>query len=226
MSLRVVTLAAISLSLFFLSACANILQEPPENPQTISSVLPSKEEPKVVRTLGSLWTPTSAWNNLYSATTSRQEGDLLEITLTQTVKNRIEGLRKKLLKEKYGDENYEPPSKKDAGVLAGDAKEAPEPVRRAPVEPLPSTMQAVIQDVGQRGVYRVSAFATIKVGEDEPRLYIEGIVRDRDIDSDDKFSSDSIYGTKIELRPRSAAAPTENKVANADAPAGGSNVSW
>lgn len=206
------------------SACSTILQEPPETSQTISSVLPPQpEEPKTVRSLGSLWTSSSAWNHLYTANASRTEGDLLEIQLTGAVKNRIEGLRKRLLKEKYGDEDYQPVKKVDSGVIAGDGPA--EPTKKMVVEPLPNSMQAVIKDVGQRGLYKVTAVETVKVGEEETRLYVEGLVRDRDIDADDKFSADSIYGMKIELRPRSAAAAAataeSQKVAT-----GGPNVSW
>jgi flagellar basal body L-ring protein FlgH len=210
--------------LLLLCSCASIFQEPPETAQTITSTLPMPEEPKTTRTLGSLWSGNSSWNHLYSATTSRTEGDLLEIQLTASVKTRIDGLRKKLLKEKYGDENYEPKKREDGLLGEGGAADAP---KKMVIEPLPQTMQAVIKDVGQRGLYRISALATVKVGEEEPRLLLEGLVRDRDIDSDDKLSSDAIYGINIELRPHGADAPAapsaDPKVASST---GGSNVAW
>lgn len=207
-----------------LPACSTILVEPPETAQSISSPLPKTEEVKSTRTLGSLWSGNSSWNSLYSATASRTEGDLLEISLGGQAKARIEAMRKKILKEKYGDENYEKPSKKDEGLIGGDsAAEAPKKIAS---DPLPSTLQAVIKSVGQRGLYEIAALETIKVGEEDSRLIVEGLVRDRDIDSGDKFSSDAIYGLKVELRPMSAqvSAPVqENKVVSAG---GNSNVSW
>lgn len=216
--------SALLLVVICLPACSTILVEPPETAQSISSPLPKTEEVKSTRTLGSLWSGNSSWNSLYSATASRTEGDLLEISLGGQAKARIEAMRKKILKEKYGDENYEKPSKKDEGLIGGDsAVEAPKKIAS---DPLPSTLQAVIKSVGQRGLYEIAALETIKVGEEDSRLIVEGLVRDRDIDSSDKFSSDAIYGLKVELRPLSAqvAAPVqENKVVSAG---GNSNVSW
>jgi|GEM_PF-1478049 len=216
--------AAILLVVLSLSACSTILVEPPETAQSISSPLPKTEEIKSSKTLGSLWSGNSSWNSLYSATASRTEGDLLEISLGGQAKTRIEAMRKKILKEKYGDENYEKPSKKDEGLIGGEAStEAP---KRIASDPLPSTLQAVIKSVGQRGLYEIAALETIKVGEEDSRLILEGLVRDRDIDSGDKFSSDAIYGLKVELRPMSAQASApaqDNKVISTG---GNSNVSW
>jgi flagellar basal body L-ring protein FlgH len=216
--------SALLLIALCLPACSTILVEPPETAQSISSPLPKTEEVKSTKTLGSLWSGNSSWNSLYSATASRTEGDLLEISLGGQAKNRIEAMRKKILKEKYGDENYEKPTKKDEGLIGGESSaEAPKKIAS---DPLPSTLQAVIKSVGQRGLYEIAALETIKVGEEDSRLILEGLVRDRDIDAGDKFSSDAIYGLKVELRPLSAQAPAPvqaNKVISAG---GNSNVSW
>lgn len=216
--------SALLLLALCLPACSTILVEPPETAQSITSPLPKTEELKSTKTLGSLWSGNSSWNSLYSATASRTEGDLLEISLGGQVKTRIEAMRKKILKEKYGDENYEKPNKKDEGLIGGEA--AAEAPKKMAIDPLPSTLQAVIKSVGQRGLYEIAALETIKVGEEDSRLILEGLVRDRDIDSADKFSSDAIYGLKVELRPMSAQASApvqENKVISAG---GNSNVSW
>jgi flagellar basal body L-ring protein FlgH len=216
--------SALLLLALCLPACSTILVEPPETAQSITSPLPKTEEIKSSKTLGSLWSNNSSWNSLYSATASRTEGDLLEISLGGQAKARIEAMRKKILKEKYGDENYEKPGKKDEGLIGGES--SAEGPKKIASDPLPSTLQAVIKSVGQRGLYEIAALETIKVGEEDSRLIVEGLVRDRDIDAGDKFSSDAIYGLKVELRPLSAQAPApvqDNKVISAG---GNSNVSW
>lgn len=142
------------------------------------------------RALGSLWSEDSPWNDIYSVSVARVVGDLvivqLDESMKQSLKSRVEALYR-------DDTRPEPEPELDANGKPIAKK--PAPAKDATV----AVLRATIREVHPRGVYTIVAADRVRVGENEPYVYLEGQVRDRDIAADETVSSAAIQGIKFDV---------------------------
>lgn len=163
--------------------------------EVVQTAPPQPVVPKktVHRELGSLWSEDSMWNHVYTAASARVVGDIISIRLDEAFQNRVAKLK--------------PESRAEEVPGAVAAKAAGDIVLRGTIE-----------EVGARGVYRISASDTLRMGDWEPYLVLKGRVRDRDISAVDEVNVASVVDLGFEL--------LRNPPASGDAIKGESNVSW
>lgn len=153
---------------------------------------------KIERDLGSLWSDDSYWNQMYSPTQSRVAGDIVTIKIDKKFMSRLE----LALKRPEPEEDEKKDKKKDDkdAKAALDAAQAAAPGRQpASVAPsLPSTLEVTIVEALPRGMYKVAANHGFKPALDSPYVYIEGVLREREIAADDTVSSDALLDLKFE----------------------------
>jgi flagellar basal body L-ring protein FlgH len=175
---------------------------------------PQQRPKKIQRELGSLWSEDSSWNQMYSPTQTRAPGDIVTIKLDKKFMARLEQAIKRPVPEPMAD--TEKDGKKDNKKDAKGAKAAPTEVASAPATPaetategrgpasakapikLPETVEVTIIEALPRGGYRVAANHGFKPAEDSPFVYIQGILRDREIAADDTANSDALLDLKFE----------------------------
>lgn len=175
----------------------------------------SQQKPKKIqRELGSLWSEDSSWNQMYSPTQTRAPGDIVTIRLDKKFMARLEqAIKRPDLEADPAAENKD--GKKDPKKDAKAAK-APTDVATAPVPSteanaegrgpasakaptkLPETVEVTILEALPRGVYRVAANHGFKPAEDSPFVYIQGLLREREIAADDTTTSDALLDMKFE----------------------------
>ncbi len=163
--------------------------------ETVQTAAPQPPAPKKVvqRELGSLWSEDSMWNHVYTAASARVVGDIISIRLDDAFQNRVAKLK--------------PESRNE------DAQSAAAPKSTGDI-----VLRGTIEEVGARGVYRISASDTLRMGNWEPYLVLKGRVRDRDISAVDEVNVASVVDLGFEL--------LRNPPVAGDAVKGESNVSW
>lgn len=182
-------------SAVFISGCNSLLEEPMDRVQVLETTPTNMEPSTPSRSLGSLWSNGSSWNHLYSSSASRVAGDLVEIKVGNSLRDRIDGMYRAMA----GDRLNEPPPMEGEDAEKAKAKaKAAKPEEKIDV---PGMIQGIIREVNGKGIYRIEVSDSIRLGRDEPRIYLQGQVRDRDIDGEDRVSSDSIYGLRLQLKP-------------------------
>jgi len=166
-----------------LTGCSS-LEEGGEAKVAPAPVVTRKPAP---RELGALWSEDSSWNSVYTASSARVVGDIVTIRLDDAFKNRIARMRGGEEETKKAEEKKEPG--------------AP-PVTTPPEEKIATgdiSMRATIQEVGTRGVYRIVAQDTLRLGQWEPYIVIKGRVRDRDIAANDEVKVADVVDMNIDL---------------------------
>jgi flagellar basal body L-ring protein FlgH len=156
---------------------------------------PLPQKKIVQRELGSLWSEDSMWNHVYTAASARVVGDIISIRLDEAFQNRVAKLK--------------PESRNEEAAAAGAA---------TPKSAGDIVLRGTIEDVGARGVYRISASDTLRMGNWEPYLILKGRVRDRDINAVDEVSVASVVDLGFEL--------LRNPPVAGDAVKGENHVSW
>ena len=190
----------------FLSGCATA---PPPRVEDAPKPPPVVEAPKpkpYMRELGSLWSPDSRWNDIFSSAPLRFEGDVLTIHLTDTMLARITGV---IPRDPFKPENK--PGNKNDGQKGsskggkGDSKDNSGAQAKQDSggdrKDDSSTVEAVIKEVLPRGVFRVSVNQTVSIGSSHPTIILEGKVHERDIATDESFSSDALFNVSLNLSP-------------------------
>jgi flagellar basal body L-ring protein FlgH len=176
---------------------------------------PQQKPKKIQRELGSLWSEDSSWNQMYSPTQTRAPGDIVTIKLDKKFMARLEQAIKRPVPEPLAEtENKD--GKKDNKKDAKGAKAAPTEVASAPAAPaeaasegrgpasakaplkIPETVEVTIIEALPRGGYRVAANHGFKPADDSPFVYIQGVLREREIASDDTATSDALLDLKFE----------------------------
>ncbi len=172
------------------AGCSTIQEMTAPEPPKITKVAPRKP---ATRELGSLWSEDSMWNHVYTSSAARVVGDIITVRLDEAFKGRLARL-------------------KEGGETEAVAKEAGKGAERA----LASTSDALssmgdkvnlndlvlrgsIEELGQRGVYRITAQDTLRMGGWEPYIVLKGRVRDRDIDGNDEIRIADIVDLSFEL---------------------------
>jgi flagellar basal body L-ring protein FlgH len=145
------------------------------------------------RELGALWSEDSMWNHVYTSSTARVIGDIITIKLD-------EGFKTRLMKAREGQVD-EPPKvaqeKVDRTLAGATDKLGLSAEDKISVSDL--MLRGSIEEVGQRGVYRISAGDTLRLAGWEPYVVVKGRVRDRDIDGNDEIRIGDIVDLSFEI---------------------------
>jgi flagellar basal body L-ring protein FlgH len=177
-----------------LAGCAGLEQVTEVKPAPVAPVarkIAAKE-------LGSLWSEDSLWNHMYSASAARVTGDMITIKLD-------ESFRKRIATYKVVDEKEAVKAKEAAEKAASETKGDRKPAAVAAVPPKeegptgPLILKGNIEEVGQRGVYRIVASDSLQLGDWEPNIILKGRVRDRDITVNDEIEVASIAELTLEV---------------------------
>ncbi|MFM8270681.1 MAG: flagellar basal body L-ring protein FlgH [Pseudomonadota bacterium] len=210
--------------LMFLGGCAWFTPSKNEveiQPPPKVTHYPQQKPRKINRELGSLWSEDSSWNQMYSPTQTRAPGDIVTIKLDKKFLSRIEqAIKRPVPEELPGADKKESKkdTKRDGKVAKGANTEndgvQPTPVSaeggsegrapasaKAPVK-LPEVVEVTILEALPRGVYRVAANHGFKPADDSPFVYIQGLLREREIASDDTTNSDALLDLKFETIKR------------------------
>ncbi|NBT59402.1 hypothetical protein EBT16_11525 [bacterium] len=181
-----------------------------EPPPKVTHSLQQKGR-KIHRELGSLWSEDSSWNQMYSPTQTRAPGDIVTIKLDKKFMTRLEQSVKRPVpemdpsaenKDKKKDKKDTKEGAVEAAPTAASASENPNDMRgpasqKSKTKP-PETVEVTILEALPRGVYRVAANHGFKPADDSPFVYIEGILREREIAADDTAGSDALLDLKFE----------------------------
>lgn len=152
---------------------------------------PAKREP------GSLWSEDSRWNNIYSSANARLVGDVINLKVNEPLKDRISMAM---------NQNRRVENPKNTGDAKADAKNDSKGESREPASVNSATakkddtsaVEATILEVLPNGAYRVGVNRAFKVGKEQPYVVMEGVIREREIASDDTASSDALMNLKLE----------------------------
>jgi len=216
-----------SLFLIGMLACSSepVIQPVSLKPRTLPA--PKIQEPK--REPGSLWSELSKWNEIYTPRANRGLGDVLLVKLGDRFRNyavskfpppteaELNYLAEVEKKKKQAEEEAKAQKEKDAKEAkkggnknsqdrapasvddgtASDAKNT-EPNAEAAVDES-KLIEAQIREVMPQGTYHVYGSQKLMIKGRETLVTFEGYVRDRDVESDDTFSSDSILNLKMDI---------------------------
>lgn len=176
--------------------------------------VPQQKPKKIEREIGSLWSDDSSWNQMYSPTQTRAPGDIVTVKLNKNFMSRLEQAvsRPAIPLEK---------EKEDKGKKKEVAPKQEEPDRNLSSEKekkstskLPETVEVTILEILPRGVYRVAANHGFKPAEDAPYVYIQGMLREREIAADDTASSEALLDLKFESLNRDIKVTTYDEKVN------------
>lgn len=158
-------------------------------------VVETKPKSSPARELGSLWSETSSWNEIYSVSVARSVGDLVIVRFEEPLKQSLKARVDELFKVE-APEPEDPPQEDENGKRIVKA-----PAPAAKKETFDASLRATIREVHPRGIYTIVAADTLRVGTHEPYVYLEGQIRDRDIAADETISSGSIQGLRFDVYP-------------------------
>jgi len=193
------------LTLFGLSSCSWFYPSKDEveilPPPKVTHV-PKQKPKRILREIGSLWSDESSWNQMYSPTQTRAPGDIVTIKLDKKFMSRLEQAIRRPEKpvevekdEKGKGKDVNKEKEKKTAELENPMGE--EKGKKAPLK-LPETVEVTILESLPRGVYRVAANHGFKPAEDSPYVYIQGMLREREIAADDTANSDALLDLKFE----------------------------
>lgn len=168
---------------------------------------PYQKAHQTVRDLGSLWSDDSYWNQMYSPTQSRVPGDIVTVKVTKPFLARLEmGLKRPtpVVEEKKDgkDEKKDPAAAAARDLASAPAADGTTPPGRGPAvlpgAKLPESFEVTILEALPRGMYRVAANHGFKPAVDSPFVYIEGVLREREIAQDDTVNSEALLDLKFD----------------------------
>ena len=187
---------ALSLVWVVLTGCAmfGTKSAPPEEVNTNPKVTHRYEVPKPAkREPGSFWSEDSRWNTIYTSASNRMVGDSITLKVNEPFKERISMAM---------NQNKKPDPVKNANDAKSDSKEAArEPASNnasAAKKDDTATVEATILEVLPNGSYRVGVNRAFKIGKEQPYVVLEGVVKEKEISSDDSASTDSLMNLKLE----------------------------
>ncbi len=170
-----------------LSGCAAL--EEPETPRPLAAQPPVAKKP-APRELGTLWSDDSMWNHVYTATSARVVGDIITIHLDDRFKSRILAYREPVPESA-------PKSGTPERAVASDPAPAATPTDKSVASDL--VVRGVIEEVGPRGIYRISAGDNVEISGWEPYVVVKGRVRDRDISASDEVKIGDIVDLNLDV---------------------------
>lgn len=156
-------------------------------------VLPPRKD--CPREAGSLWCDNSDWNEIYSESPNRVPGDTILVRLTPRFRTQV--LRR--LKREYPIQVKTKVEGIEKGKPKVDVKVVPTGDQIADDDT--QQIYMTVTEVLPRYIYRVKAQETIRVGSREPIVTFEGEIRNRDIQSDESVTTDSIMNSAFEIKP-------------------------
>lgn len=206
--LMTICLLGISGCSWFAPSKNEVLIQPPPK----VTHFPSQKARKIQRELGSLWSEDSNWNQMYSPTQTRAPGDIVTIKVDKKFLSRLEQAIKRPEPEPASstEDKKDSKDKKDkkemkdvpSSTASGDSNvpfegRGPASVSTPNVK-LPETVEVTIVEALPRGGYRVAANHGFKPAADSPFVYIQGVIREREIAEDDTAPSDALLDLKFE----------------------------
>lgn len=166
----------------------------PEEMNAAPKVAHKYETPKLAkREPGALWSDDSRWNTIYSSGDSRMVGDVINLKVNDAFKDRISMAM---------NQNRKP----EAGKNASETKAEPKTDSREPASANQAMakkddtaeVDATILEVLPNGTYRVGVNRAFKIGREQPYVVLEGVVREKEIGSNDSASTDALMNLKLE----------------------------
>jgi flagellar basal body L-ring protein FlgH len=160
--------------------------------------IPQQKPKRIQREIGSLWSDESSWNQMYSPTQTRAPGDIVTVKLNKNFMARLEqAVRRPDLNPEKEVDNKD--KKKEKELIKPETESvALGEKEKSPAIKLPETVEVTILESLPRGVYRVAANHGFKPAIDAPYVYIQGMLREREIAGDDTASSDALLDLKFE----------------------------
>lgn len=161
--------------------------------------LPAPPAPKpVVRTLGSLWSSDSRWNEMYAIPVARSSGDTVHVQLADALKARIIA-RIPVDLEKQKEAEKEQARREDPNRdVQGHRTFIHEDGRAAKVGDSKS-FDVLIREVLPRGVYNVYASELMTLNGKQVLVTLDGNVREQDVGAGNTIGSDLLFNTKIQV---------------------------
>lgn len=162
--------------------------------------IPQQKPKRIQREIGSLWSDDSSWNQMYSPTQTRAPGDIVTVKLNKNFMSRLEQAvrRPELAPEVEDDKKTKKNQKEPKKVEEANSTVTSNEKDKKPALTLPETVEVTILESLPRGVYRVAANHGFKPAQDAPYVYIQGMLREREIAADDTASSDALLDLKFE----------------------------
>lgn len=152
---------------------------------------PAKREP------GSLWSEDSRWNSIYNSSAARMVGDYVTLKVNDPFKDRIAMAMNVNRKPEATKANND--SKNDPKAEAKEGAREPASANNSMAKKDDTaTVEATILEVLPNGSYRVGVNRAFKIGKEQPYVVMEGVLREREIASDDTASTDSLMNLKLE----------------------------
>jgi flagellar basal body L-ring protein FlgH len=161
-----------------MAGCATLEETQTPKP-LVAATAPTKKPAS--RELGTLWSEDSMWNHIYMATSARVVGDIITIHLDERFRNRVLAFRE--VPTETEGQAAKPPERAVASEGAPAASSAASKSAAPPKADL--VVRGKIEEVGPRGVYRISASDNLDIEGWEPYITLQGRVRDKDIDEND-----------------------------------------
>lgn len=160
--------------------------------------IPQQKPRRIQREIGSLWSDESSWNQMYSPTQTRAPGDIVTVKLNKNFMARLEqAVRRPEVNPEKEVDNKDKKKEKESIKPEAESVAVGEKEKK-PAMKLPETVEVTILESLPRGVYRVAANHGFKPAIDAPYVYIQGMLREREIASDDTASSDALLDLKFE----------------------------
>jgi flagellar basal body L-ring protein FlgH len=182
-----------------LASCAVLDPQEPVAPRPVVHLTPP---PKITqkRQFGALWSEDSVWNDVYSASAIRAPGDILVVKLDDALKQAIA--------EKYDQlippvEDPDPVVVSDTDSNAEQNAAAREKVKRDAEKQkelqAPKTVRTLVREVRARGGYLVSGSEVVTLGKRKPRVFVQGLIRDKDISTEESVTANQLMDLKWEI---------------------------
>jgi flagellar L-ring protein precursor FlgH len=190
----------LSLVWVFLTGCAmfGTKSAPPEEVSTTPKVSHRYEVPKPAkREPGSLWSEDSRWNSIYNSSAARLVGDTVTVKVNEPFKDRISMAMNQNRRPESAKANNDPKSegKNDSKTESREPASANQTMAKKDDT---AAVEATILEVLPNGAYRVGVNRAFKIGKEQPYVVLEGVLREREIASDDTVSSDALMNLKLE----------------------------
>jgi flagellar basal body L-ring protein FlgH len=170
---------------------------PPDITDLVSPPKPRQQE------LGSIWSENSTWNSFYSVTTAREVGDIIVLKLDAKYKNLIQ-------KDLEAISPTIVPKTQATTTTTTTTADAP-PVDLQKDTPTPDiSVRAFIQSVLPKGVYKITAAESIRIGNRDPYVVLTANVRDADITSNGQTTSEKLINPRVEVFSESEKPTNQN----------------
>ena len=169
----------------WLTGCAS---SPVAQPAPTVASSPSKPAPDPDP--GSLWSEDSQWNRIFALASSRVVGESITLRVQKGLIDKVKASR----------DHDTPPPKSQGAAQGSQPKEAPAAQdAKSSGATEAQSVEGTITEVLPRDMFKVSINQPLKLGTDETKVDIVGIVRERDIAEDNSVSSDALINPMVQV---------------------------